>query len=537
MVVLSPILFGDPACCHTESHGFSFPKAGDRNQSGEIMQGRAAFIVAIVGLALHYVTAAAQTAPADPLAAIRAACTVDAQKFCATVSQGGGRVIACLKENKDSLSDRCRAAAGLPPKSNAGTTPGAVGSPATAGARVFAPDTESKPAPVVTDSSKPVTAAGERFVKRTLIDAQQGGIPAVSVHLPESWHFAGTIDWHYGWVDVPINPSWHAENPANAEAYFQHESMRMVYVDVAPQYRRYVPASKPGTRTALGQIYLAPLAPAQAMIYFIKQVRGDVSNLKWLGQQDLPDLAKALRLAPSPNQHGIAIKIGYDLNGKPVEEAFFGVFYLNKAGAQAMQAGHESIAANQLVQTNWGIQSLQSFRAPAGTLEKRMPVYSLIAKSVQYDPHWTARYQAIDATLTKLFQQKQQQGLSQINAAAAIADRAMRQNQQFLAGVERQEIAMRDSGGGGGVSGGGGVDDSFLRDDGPRSSADHFSDLMRGVDTVNDPSTGGTKQLEYAGGDNHFTDGFGNYRTYNDSNATPENQGENGTWTRMTEAP
>ena len=34
-----------------------------------------------------------------------------------------------------------------------------------------------------------------------------------------------------------------------------------------------------------------------------------------------------------------------------------------------------------------------------------------------------------------------------------------------------------------------------------------------------------------------FTDGFGNYRTYDNPNATPENQGENGSWTRMTEAP
>src|SRR5579862_4080120 len=110
------------------------------------MQGLTAFIVAIVGISLHYVTAAAQSAQADPLAAIRAGCTADAQKFCATVPQGGGRVIACLKENKDSLSDRCRAAAGLPPKSNASaTTPAAAGSPATAGARVFAPDAESKP--------------------------------------------------------------------------------------------------------------------------------------------------------------------------------------------------------------------------------------------------------------------------------------------------------------------------------------------------------------------------------------------------------
>ena len=50
----------------------------------------------------------------DPLAAIRAACADDAQRLCAGVQSGGGRIIACLKEHKDSLSDRCKQAAGVP---------------------------------------------------------------------------------------------------------------------------------------------------------------------------------------------------------------------------------------------------------------------------------------------------------------------------------------------------------------------------------------------------------------------------------------
>ena len=273
------------------------------------------------------------------------------------------------------------------------------------------------------------------------------------------------------------------------------------------------------------------------MAMFIKKTRADATNLKWIGQQDLPDLAKALHLDPSPNQHGVAIKIGYELNGQPVEEAFFGVYYLNKAGTQAVQAGHESMPANALVQTNWGFQALQSFRAPAGTLEKRMPVYCLIAKSVHYDPQWTLRYRAIDATLLQMFNQKLQQGWNQIRAAAAISDQTMRDNQKFLDNIGRQESAMlRDNGGSGGRSRGGGVD-GMLRDEGSRSSSDRVSDLIRGVDTLNDASTGGTKQLDNSGGYNHFTNGFGDYRTYNDPNATPENQGENGTWTRMTEVP
>jgi hypothetical protein len=53
------------------------------------------------------------------------------------------------------------------------------------------------------------------------------------------------------------------------------------------------------------------------------------------------------------------------------------------------------------------------------------------------------------------------------------------------------------------------------------------------VDTVNDPSTGGTIQLSNAG-QYHFTDGFGNYRTSDDPNYTPEKAGAVGSWTAMT---
>jgi hypothetical protein len=413
------------------------------------------------------------------------------------------------------------------------SAPAAAATPATKSSHAASTAPASKAKPASAPKGTPVVVLGERFVQRAVIDTQQGGMTAATVYLPESWHFESKIEWHYDWIAYPVNPSWHAENPANAEAYFQYESSQMVNLDVAPRWKQYVKQPKAGERTFSGQINMAPVPALQAMTSFIKKTRGDVSNLKWLGQQDLPDLAKALRLPPSPNQHGVAIKVGYDLNGKPVEEAFFGVYFLQKAGSQAVQAGHQSMGANEMIETDWGLQGLQSFRAPAGTLDKRMPIYCLMAKSVQYDAKWLLRDKAINAALLQMFNQKLQQGWDQIRAADAMTDEIVRQDNQFLDNVGRQEKAMMSSG----------VDDSFLRSDGSgggggggRASSDNVSDLIRGVDTVNDPSTGGTKQLDYSGGYNHFTDGFGNYRTYDDPNATPENQGENGSWQRMTPA-
>ena len=252
---------------------------------------------------------------------------------------------------------------------------------------------------------------------------------------------------------------------------------------------------------------------------FIQKTRANVTGLKWLGQQDLPGLAKALRLDPSPNQHGVAIKIGYDLNGQPVEEAFFGVYFIS-------QGANAGVNAGMIKQTNWGLQALQSFRAPAGTLDKRMPMFCVIAKSMYVNPKWARLSKAINDKMVADFNQKLKQGYDQLRAAQAIVAQTMKQQAAFQANFDKQEEAFRSSGG---------VDDSYLRDGGARSAADHWDDVIRGVDTVNDPSTGGTTQLSNLG-QYHFTDGFGNYRTTDDPNYTPEKAGEVGSWTQMTAA-
>src|ERR1035441_8462709 len=48
---------------------------------------------------------------ASSMAILRAGCTEDAQRFCAGVQAGGGRVLACLKQHKDALSANCKQAA------------------------------------------------------------------------------------------------------------------------------------------------------------------------------------------------------------------------------------------------------------------------------------------------------------------------------------------------------------------------------------------------------------------------------------------
>ena len=45
-----------------------------------------------------------------PNPAVREACTADFKTLCSDVQPGGGRVVACLKQNADKLSPGCRSA-------------------------------------------------------------------------------------------------------------------------------------------------------------------------------------------------------------------------------------------------------------------------------------------------------------------------------------------------------------------------------------------------------------------------------------------
>ncbi len=47
---------------------------------------------------------------AAPRKAIRQACAADVKALCSGVQQGGGRVMACMRENADKLSPGCQQA-------------------------------------------------------------------------------------------------------------------------------------------------------------------------------------------------------------------------------------------------------------------------------------------------------------------------------------------------------------------------------------------------------------------------------------------
>jgi hypothetical protein len=267
---------------------------------------------AIIALGVCLASAAAQVSGNQAsLDALRAACSDDAARLCAGLP---------------SKSSTTPSQPTSSPSSSVSTAPGApANSPTHAG-------------PVI---GQPTKVAGEEFVRRVIPDPARVNMAAATIRLPEKWTLDSKVEWHYDWVENPLIFGAHAVNPDNSEAFYLYPLLRLESIEVAPQYRQYLHGKQqqPGERMSTGAINMPLQPPVQALAMFIKQTRPDVTNFKWIGQQDLPGLAQALRLTPWPNDHGVAIKIGYELNGQAVEEAFFGVYYYSQGGNEDTSVG------------------------------------------------------------------------------------------------------------------------------------------------------------------------------------------------------
>ena len=339
---------------------------------------------------------------------------------------------------------------------------------------------------------------GEHFTVRRIIDPQQGGMVVSGFSAPEKWKDQSKVAWNYQNTSNPVQLGASAENPANEEAFYIYPVLECF--SLRPDSNYYRPGQNFG-----GLIFFhQPMPPAQALFGFVKQIRGSSSKLQIVGVKDLPGLAKALNYPMWGNDHGVGLKITYELNGKPVEEEFYAVGYSVDIPYDGPQG--------RTWQVNWGLRALHSFRGPQGTLDRRREVFSAIAKSFRPNPAWQQRLAAVNAYLAEQFNRQLKAGYDQIAAAGRLSRQISANNDAFLAGIDRQMAASRTSSSSGG---------SGSSETGGRSSFDKFDDYIRGVDTMDDPYWG-TSQHSF-NEQYHWTDGYGNYRNSNDVNYDPNN--------------
>jgi hypothetical protein len=67
-------------------------------------------VIAVLAESLLWPQTSTAQAAAPQLSDARAACASDVQKLCPNVPPGGGRILACLKQHRDEVSDGCKRA-------------------------------------------------------------------------------------------------------------------------------------------------------------------------------------------------------------------------------------------------------------------------------------------------------------------------------------------------------------------------------------------------------------------------------------------
>jgi hypothetical protein len=342
---------------------------------------------------------------------------------------------------------------------------------------------------------------GERFTTRQILDPQQGRIPVCVFIAPATWKDQSQVVWNYAHVSSPVKIGAGVENPSNSEAFFAFPAAE--FFSLRPDAGYYAPGQNLG-----GLIYSRqPLPQAQALLAIVRQLRANASNLKVIGSKDLPDLADALRLPKSDKQRGIGLKISYDFNGTPVEEEFYAVHYAVEIPYDGPQG--------RTWQVNWGLNSVHSFRAPKGTLDRRRPVFAAIARSFRPNPAWQQRLAAVNVYLQEQFNRQLQAGYDQIAAAGQLSRQISANNDAMLAAIDARLRASSTPN----------------RSASERSANDKFSDYVRGVETVDDPYYGTSQHSSTE--TYHWTDGYGTYRNSNDPSYNP-NASESSGWQLMT---
>jgi hypothetical protein len=350
-------------------------------------------------------------------------------------------------------------------------------------------------------STNELVVDGEHFTVRQITDARFNNSVAFHFYAPKDWHDTSEVTWNLRHIARPATIALKVENPANAEASMVFHPLICGYLP-GPRAAQFE-----GKDTADG-LSLHPMQPAPALAWFIQKYRSQYPDLKFIGSRDLPGLPKALHVNFGNNQHGIGVKVTYTLDGKPVEEEFYAVHRYTVVQGEAL----------------WGLECVHSFRAAAGTLDQRRNVLAAITKSLAVTPEFARRFAAVHQQLAARYKANEQRTYQQIAAAGRMSAANAAQDDAFLKGVDSTLTASQGSSGG--PAGGGGSLTS--------AGNDREDDYIRGVETLNDPSTGDTSQRSFLQ-QNHWTDGYGNYRDSNDASYNPNNS-EVGNWQQMTPA-
>jgi hypothetical protein len=467
-------------------------------------------LAALVGALLRPQRLSAQTAsPQDP----RTACAADVQKLCSNVPQGGGRVIACLKQHKEEVSDRCKQAivnamqqskGGVGP--TAGPAPGPVEHP-NAGSTASAP---SSPAGQRKSHASTTAASGpaERyFVMKQVKIIDQGmgkGKPAYDLMIPTTWQFKGWVTFggaEGGCFADSFAVIGDAKSADNSIEFQMLPQYTWQYMDDPAGQRQMQMQNQRDTRSGMTP------CPVRAPIQAAEFIRQDLIAKYRKGKtvvsiNPFPELDQIVRhrlglppTAAGGNASGIRTdaaraRLAYDDDqGQPVEEWISAAIVVRSIPTGGHGAAYD-----------WHAVMVTFYRAPKGKLDSNDRLFKLMASTIRPEPEWQKMSNGVVATL---YQTKQQELAKQ--------SEMIYQFQLHVAQTINGVVANSEAG--------------------ANHAAYGESQIIRSVQTFRDPSSGATFELSNQF-DHAWLNGSNQYVMSDDPNFNP-NGNLTGNWTPL----
>jgi Cysteine rich repeat len=457
----------------------------------------------------------AQAGDQQSLAAIRAACAEDAQKLCAGVQPGGGRIVACLREHKDSLSDRCKQAAGLTTNPKTGSAPSApITSPTSesqaAGAATTPPAKPSPAAKTGTKAPSQTGAAPTSYLRLKQVqviahvaDAAIGGkvdLPAIDLLIPSTWDFKGSVagNTNEGCFSDLYAVSWEATSGDASVAFQGAPNDSWQYTDDPAALRKLTDPN----RRALGlQGKPCPVKkPMKAEEYFRQNVFSAFpSGSTVVSVEPFPELDQMARKqlglpaddagnGGSTRTEAIRARVEFQKDGKTLED-WVSLVVVTRIFPQGRSAFYDCHAID-----------VMALRAPKGQLDANDKLFKVMISSVRPGPKWQAYSNGV---IAKLYQAEAQKEATMDAMVAAFQKHVADTIMGVTANAQR----------------------------GSQNSAFGFDQNVRGVQTFRDPTTGNTMELSNQF-DHAWLNGSNEYIMSDDPNFNPNGQ-LSGNWNQL----
>ena len=457
---------------------------------------------------------------AAALAALRAGCAADAQKLCAGVQPGGGRILACLKEHKDALSDQCKQAAAQAAGSSgnsalatpaASSTPAVPVTPATPSPPPSAP-AKSPPASAASSAAHRGAAAATgtasgsylRMKKGQVVDPGAAGVqaaqPAIDLLIPSDWDLKGNVVFGGGkggcFGDL-FAVSWEATNPDGSIAFQGAPNYSWQYTDDPSELRKL----NDPLRRALGAggKPCPIMKPMGAENYFRQNVLPDLaSGSTVISVESFPELNQIARrqMGLPPTDAGnrgvrteaIRVRVESQKDGTPVEG-----WVVLAVVTRVYPVGRGSFYDSHAI-------DFMALRTPKGKLDANEKLFQVMLSSVRLEPQWQAYS---NATIAKFYKAEAQKEATQDQMWAALQNKITETILGETANAER----------------------------GADAAAFGADQNIRGVQTFRDPTTGGTMELsnQY---DHAWLNGSNEYIMSDDPNFNP-NTNLSGSWNQL----